>query len=151
MTILIIISLVLVIIDQVSKLLILRGTTLNNEIEVIKNFFYITYTHNTGAAFSILLGKRLFLVLITIIVLVIIFNYIKKNRITRKIELISFALVIGGTIGNLIDRIVHGYVIDFIDLKIFGYDFPVFNLADSFITVGVILLILTLKRKEKEK
>ncbi len=151
MIIVIILSLILAIIDQVSKLLILRGTTLNNSLAIIKNFFYITYTHNTGAAFSIFTGKRLFLIVITIIVLIIIINYIKKNKITKKAELIALSLVMGGSIGNLIDRIVYGYVIDFIDIKIFGYDFPVFNIADSFITIGVILLILTLNRKEKAK
>lgn len=150
MIIVTVLSLLLVVIDQISKILILNNTQLNDSIEIIKNFFYITYTHNTGAAFSILLGKRIFLILITIIVLVILFNYIKKNKITRKIELISLSLVVGGSLGNLIDRIIRGYVIDFIDIKIFGYDFPIFNIADSFITIGVILLILTLNRKEKK-
>ena len=150
MIIVTVLSLLLVVIDQISKILILNNTQLNDSIEIIKNIFYITYTHNTGAAFSILLGKRIFLILITIIVLVILFNYIKKNKITRKIELISLSLVVGGSLGNLIDRIIRGYVIDFIDIKIFGYDFPVFNIADSFITIGVILLILTLNRKEKQ-
>lgn len=151
MTILIILSLLFLIIDQISKLLVMKNLTVNNSITIIKDFFYLTYTHNTGAAFSILLGKRIFLIIITIVVLVIIFNYIKKNKITRKVELVSFSLVVGGSLGNLIDRIIHGYVIDFIDMKIFGYDFPVFNIADSFITIGVILLILTLNRKEKVK
>ena len=151
MTILIILSLLFLIIDQISKLLVMKNLTVNNSITIIKDFFYLTYTHNTGAVFSILLGKRIFLIIITIVVLVIIFNYIKKNKITRKVELVSFSLVVGGSLGNLIDRIIHGYVIDFIDMKIFGYDFPVFNIADSFITIGVILLILTLNRKEKVK
>lgn len=149
--IVIILSIILTLLDQISKILISKNIILNNSVKLIKNFFYLTNTHNTGAAFSILIGKRIIFIIVTIIIILIIINYIRKNNITKKIELIAFSLILGGSIGNLIDRIVYGYVIDFIDVKIFNYDFPVFNLADSFITIGVILLFFTLSRKERTK
>jgi len=149
MTIIIYISILLLWIDQISKVLVVKLIDINSSIELIKNFFYLTYTHNTGAAFSILMGKRIFLILIAVVILIAIFNYLRKNKIESKVEKIAFSLVIGGSIGNLLDRIVRGYVIDFLDFKIFGYNFPIFNLADTFIVIGVfLLLIITLTRKE---
>lgn len=149
MNIIICISILLLLIDQISKLLVVKLIHINGSIELIKNFFYLTYTYNTGAAFSILTGQRIFLILIAIVILIVIFNYLRKNKIESKIEKIAFSLIIGGSIGNLLDRIVRGCVIDFLDFKILGYNFPIFNLADTFIVVGVfLLLIITLTRKE---
>ena len=149
MTLVIIISVILFIIDQISKILIIKYIDINHSIELIKNFFYLTYTHNEGAAFSILTGQRIFLILIAITILVILFNYIRKNKIKTKVESVAFSLIIGGSLGNLIDRIARGYVVDFLDFKIFGYNYPIFNLADTFIVIGVfLLLIVTLTRKE---
>ena len=149
MTTIIYISILLLLIDQISKILVIKFLDINSGIELIKNFFYLTYTHNTGAAFSILTGQRLLLILIAVIILILIFNYIRKNKVEGKIEKIAFSLILGGALGNLIDRIIRGFVVDFLDFKIFGYNFPVFNLADTFIVVGVILLfITTLTRKE---
>lgn len=141
-------SIILLLVDQISKLIVIRSIDINQSIELIKNFFYLTYTHNTGAAFSILTGQRIFLILIAIVILIILFNYIRKNKVERKIEKIAFSLIIGGSLGNLIDRIVRGYVVDFFDVKIFGYNFPVFNVADTFIVIGVLLLLISLTRKE---
>lgn len=148
MTIIIILSIILLGIDQVSKILVVKLIHINSSIELIKNFFYLTYTHNTGAAFSILTGQRLFLILVAIVILVIIFNYLIKNKVEGKVDTLAFSLIIGGSLGNLLDRIVRGYVIDFLDFKIFGYNFPVFNLADTFIVIGVFLLLITIIRKE---
>ena len=141
-------SIILLLLDQISKVLVIRLMNVNHSIELIKNFFYLTYTHNTGAAFSILTGKRIFLILIAIVILIVIFNYLRKNKIEAKLDKLAFSLVIGGSLGNLIDRIVRGYVVDFLDVKIFGYNFPVFNLADTFIVVGVFLLLISLTGKE---
>lgn len=149
MTSTIYLSIILLIIDQISKLIVVKMVDINNSIEIIKNFFYLTYTHNTGAAFSILTGQRIFLIIVAIIILITIFNYLRKNKIEGKIEGLAFSLIIGGSLGNLIDRIVRGYVVDFIDIKIFGYNFPIFNIADTFIVIGVFLLIIVLSRKEK--
>jgi len=147
----IIISIILFIIDQISKILVIKYIDINNSIELIKNFFYLTYTHNEGAAFSILTGQRIFLILIAITILVILFNYIRKNKIKNKVETVAFSLIIGGSLGNLIDRIVRGYVVDFLDFKILGYNYPIFNIADTFIVVGVFLLLILTFRKEQNR
>lgn len=146
----IILSIILFIVDQISKILIVKLIDINHSVEVIKNFFYLTYTHNTGAAFSILTGQRIFLILIAVAILIILFNHIRKNKVKEKIEILSFSLIIGGSLGNLLDRIVRGYVIDFVDIKIFGYNFPVFNIADTFIVIGVFLLLIETLRKERK-
>lgn len=144
----IIISIILLCIDQISKLLVVNLLTKTNSITIIKNFFYLTYINNDGAAFSILVGKRIFLILIAVLVIVMLIRYIKKNNIQNKLELVSLALIIGGSLGNLMDRVVRGYVIDFLDFKLFNYNFPIFNLADTFIVIGVFLLLLKEIRKE---
>ncbi|MEE1370715.1 MAG: signal peptidase II [Bacilli bacterium] len=144
----IIISIILLCIDQISKLLVVNLLTKTDSITIIKNFFYLTYINNDGAAFSILVGKRIFLILIAVLVIVMLISYIKKNNIQNKLELVSISLIIGGSLGNLMDRVIRGYVIDFLDFKIFNYNFPIFNLADTFIVIGVILLLLKEIRKE---
>lgn len=144
----IIISIILLCIDQIAKLLVVNLLTKTDSIAIIKNFFYLTYINNDGAAFSILVGKRIFLILVAIIVIIMLIHYIKKNNIQNKLELVSISLIIGGSLGNLMDRVVRGYVIDFLDFKIFNYNFPIFNLADTFIVIGVILLLLKELRKE---
>ena len=146
--IIIIISIILLCIDQIAKLLVINLLTKTDSIAIIKNFFYLTYINNDGAAFSILVGKRIFLILVAIIVIIMLIHYIKKNNIQNKLEIVSLALITGGSLGNLMDRVVRGYVIDFLDFKIFNYNFPIFNLADTFIVIGVILLLLKELRKE---
>ena len=144
----IIISIILLCIDQISKLLVVNLLTKTDSITIIKNFFYLTYINNDGAAVSILVGKRIFLILIAVLAIVMLIRYIKKNNIQNKLELVSISLIIGGSLGNLMDRVVRGYVIDFLDFKIFNYNFPIFNLADTFIVIGVFLLLLKEIRKE---
>lgn len=144
----IILSIIFIIIDQVSKIIVVNNLTNNKSIEVIKSFFYLTYTNNKGAAFSILTGRRILLILVALVVIGVLIYYVRKNKIEGKVNKIALSLVIGGSIGNLIDRILRGAVIDFIDVKIFGYNFPIFNLADTFIVIGVFLLIIEMFRKE---
>lgn len=143
------ITITLIFIDQISKLLVANLLSQTTTVTIIKNFFYLTYTNNDGAAFSILLGKRIFLILIALIIIIILIYYLKKHPPKNKLEVISISLLLGGSIGNLIDRIIRGYVIDFLDFKIFGYNYPIFNLADTFIVVGVFLILLQEIRKEK--
>lgn len=147
MLLIILLSIIFVLLDQVSKYIVINY--LNKEIVVIKKFLYLVYTKNNGAAFSILTGKRIFLILITLLIIGWLIYYIIKSKINSKAQIIAFALIIGGSLGNLIDRIVRGYVIDFISVKIFGYNFPVFNIADSLICIGVFLLLIIQLRKEK--
>lgn len=140
----------LVVLDQASKIyLTLVNKTNPIDLEVIRGFFRITYTCNDGAAFSILKGKRVFFIIMTIIVVFLIVYYLLKNKVYW-VEKYSLLLIISGAVGNLIDRIMYGYVIDFLDFIIFGYDFPVFNIADSFITIGAIGLIISILFLNKE-
>ena len=136
-----IITFIFFIIDLISKLVLSKVLELGKSIKVIKNFFYITLAHNDGAAFSILRDKQILLIIVTVIALFFIYKYVNKEDM-GKYDSFAFSMITGGILGNLIDRIVYNYVIDFLDFKIFGYDFPIFNLADTFIVVGVILLII---------
>lgn len=138
----IILGVIFLIIDQTSKLLVIKLLNPGDSITIIKNFFYIKYTNNTGAAFSILLGKRIFLIVVAILIIGILLYYIKKNKVDGKLNIIAFSLIIGGSLGNLIDRIVRGYVVDFISIKLGSYNFPIFNVADTLIVVGVFLLLI---------
>ena len=140
----------LVVLDQASKIyLTLVNKTSPIDLEVIRGFFRITYTCNDGAAVSILKGKRVFFIIRTIVVVFLIVYYLLKNKVYW-VEKYSLLLIISGAVGNLIDRIMYGYVIDFLDFIIFGYDFPVFNIADSFITIGAIGLIISILFLNKE-
>ena len=142
------ISLLLIVIDQIVKILVINKMALQQSITIINNFFNITYVRNTGAAWSILSGNVLLLIMISVLALVTIYYYLIKDKDLNKIDIVSYSMLIGGIIGNLIDRIVHGYVIDYLDFKIFNYNFPIFNLADTFIVIGVFLLLLKEIRKE---
>ena len=93
-------------------------------------------------AFSILTNQRLFLIIVSIISIILILIYISKNKVNKKIEIIAYSLLLGGILGNLYDRIFIGYVIDFFDFTIFDYNFAIFNLADSFIVIAIILFII---------
>ena len=140
---------VLVTTDQFSKYLIVRNVAENTSVVLVKNFFNITNVKNYGAGFSILQNQRFFLIAVTLIAVVIVIYLLVKSKNSEAFNRICYLLIIGGAIGNLIDRISLGYVVDFLDFYIFGYNFPVFNVADSFITIGCILLILSLLLENK--
>lgn len=135
-------ALISLIIDQIVKILVSNYLILGQTIKIINNFFYLTYVQNKGAAFSILIGYRYILIIITFIFLYYLHKCIKKQKSFNKLEIISYGLLLGGIIGNLIDRIIYGYVIDYFDFMIFNYNFPIFNLADSFIVIGCIILVI---------
>lgn len=136
-----IIAIITLLIDFASKLVITNLFELNSSKEVIKNFFYLTYIGNTGGAWGIFQNHTLLLVLITIIFLLVFIYFLEKNK-TAKFEKNCYGLMLGGIFGNLIDRSLRGYVVDFLDFRIFGYNYPVFNLADCFIVIGLLLLII---------
>ncbi len=145
-----VIVLSIIIFDQVTKYFVAGNLALHKPIEIIKGFFYITYAKNTGAAWSILEGNTFFLTFISFIVSAAMVYWLFKNKNEGKLVRISVLLMLGGAIGNLIDRALLGYVIDFLDFYIFGYDFPIFNIADSSLCIGVGLLLLsTFNEKEK--
>ena len=138
----------LVLIDQTVKLLIVSNMKIYESIPIIKNFFSITYVRNDGAAFSILRHKSNFLILITFLVLLFLFLYIQKQKEMKKNEAICFGLLLSGILGNLIDRLLSGQVIDYFDFKIFGFNYPVFNLADCFIVIGILGMCFMIIRSD---
>lgn len=147
MNIILLICLNITIVDQLIKM---GASSLSNNIEVIKDFFYITYAENTGAAFSILNNSRFFLILMGICAVFMIFIFFIKNKKQTKLSIASYGILLGGIIGNLFDRIKYGYVIDYLDFKIFGYNFPIFNLADIAIVIGCFLLIIMTIMEDKD-
>lgn len=139
----------LLIIDVVTKILIDFNFELLESNVLIKGFFSITKVYNYGASWSVLAGHRILLILVTLVILGIILYYQRKFKLNTR-NIIAFGLLYAGIIGNLIDRIVYGYVIDFLDFNIFGYDYPVFNFADICIVSGILFLIIAIYKKEDE-
>ncbi len=141
------IAVLVLLLDQISKIIV-NILNIKNLI-IIKNFFTITLTNNYGIAWSLLQNHAYLIIFLNIIALFIIIRFmftIKKDPITN----ISFGLLLGGLAGNLIDRLFLGYVRDFLAFTLFNYNFPIFNIADTCITIGVILLIITILKGEKK-
>ncbi len=138
----IIIGIICLVIDQLLKLLVLNNLILNISNEIIPSFFSLTYVQNEGAAFSILSGNRIFLILITLFALIFIYLFLIKKDIDKGINSTIYGVLYGGIVGNLIDRVLRGYVIDYLDFNIFGYNFPIFNFADICIVISIILVII---------
>lgn len=146
------ISFICILIDQIIKLIISININVADSINIIKNFFRITYLQNTGAAFSIFSGNRIFLILITLVALLLIYFILIKGKEITKTETICYGLLIGGIIGNLIDRVRIGYVIDYLDFNFGSYHYPVFNFADICIVVSaIILLIISFKEVKYDR
>ncbi len=141
-------GLIVFIIDRFIKYMIMNHLVELKEYSIIKNFFSIYYIKNDGAAFSILQGKTIILVLISLIMLYLLDRYIGNIKKDNKFELISFGLIIGGILGNLFDRLIYHSVIDYLLFRFGNYTYPVFNFADSCIVIGVILLIIDYIRSE---
>lgn len=135
------IALIIFTIDIVTKALVFSEGNLLYQKTVIKDFFYLFYTTNSGGAFSLFSNYTWILILISLAFLIYIDRtLIKKNM--KKISVLSLGFLIGGIIGNLADRIFRGEVIDFFKFIIFNWHAPIFNVADIFITIGIILLII---------
>lgn len=141
-------TIILILCDQLIKVFISHSLVEYEYIDIIKNVLTITHVHNTGAAFSLLSNNIWLLIGISLIALVFIYFYVLKKIVYTNFNIFVYSLLIGGIIGNLIDRLVHGYVIDYISVNIFGYHFPIFNLADIFIVVSVILLFIKTFQEE---
>lgn len=137
-------------IDQLIKIIVSNIALLNTPYEVIKNFFYLTHVRNLGAAWGIFYGNRYFLILVSLFALFIFYFVFIRNKKLSKFESISFGILLGGIIGNLIDRIVYGYVIDYLDFQIFNYDFPIFNFADTCIVISIILIIIKIIKDDSD-
>ena len=137
-----ILSLILVIIDFVIKIIVDKCMNIYDTIKIIPNFFNIMYVRNTGAAFSIMENSRVLFIVIGIVAIYLIWRFFIKDKQLNNYYIVIYSMLIAGIIGNMIDRILYGYVIDYLSFNIFGYSFPVFNLADTFIVVSIIMLII---------
>lgn len=139
----------ILILDQATKIAVDRAMPLNHSIAVIGNFFNLTYIRNTGAAFGLLAAAessiRLpFLVVFSVLAIAFILVLIRRLPESEKALTVALAFILGGAVGNLIDRVLYGAVIDFFDFYWSSYHWPAFNFADSFITVGVVIALFRL-------
>lgn len=136
------ISIIILLLDQISKYIVSSYINLNSSIIIIPNFFSLTYTRNYGAAWSIMWNKTIMLILIALLALGFVIYMLYKEKNINKYKKLYYGFILGGLLGNLLDRIIFGYVIDFFDFNIFGYNFPIFNVSDSFIVIGVIMVFI---------
>lgn len=147
-------SAVVIVLDQLSKWLISSWLSLYETVPVLPSF-NLTLAHNSGAAFSFLAGaggwQRWFFTILALAVTAVLVVWMNRLKPAARLEAASLALIIGGAIGNVIDRILHGYVIDFLDVYYGSYHWPAFNIADSAICVGAILLIIDSFRTKPEQ
>lgn len=138
-------SLLALVLDQGSKLLVDRAMQLYQSIHVIP-YFSLTYVRNTGAAFSFLSEaggwQRWFFAGLALVMSVVIAVWLSRLKQHETLLAVALSLVLGGAVGNLIDRLAYGYVIDFLDVYVDNWHWPAFNIADSAITLGVILMLL---------
>lgn len=132
---------IILIVDQITKILIDKKQI------IINGFFSINPVNNYGAAWSIFSDKTIFLILSSIVILIVLLRYQSYFKMNKKNK-IAFGLLYGGLLGNLLDRIMFGYVRDFFDFIIFGYDFPVFNIADASLVIGMFLMIIAILKGE---
>lgn len=151
MTLYYIIALIVIAIDQISKWLVRSTMEIGEQIPIIENFFYLTSHRNTGAAWGILEGRMGFFYAITILVVIGVIYYMHKYAKNDALLATGLSLFLGGAIGNFIDRLIFQEVTDFFDFIIFGYNFPIFNIADSALTVGVIIIIIATILDERKK
>ena len=142
------IALLIILIDQFTKWLVVKYMTLGESITIIEDLLYITSHRNRGAAWGILQGQMWFFYIVTTVVIIGIVYYIRKYS-TDKLTGISLGLILGGAIGNFIDRIFRNEVVDFVHTYIFSYSFPVFNVADASLCVGVGLMVIAMFLEEK--
>lgn len=128
--------------DQITKFIANFTMMEGQNYEIIDNFFYFTYVHNDGMAWSLFRGMRWLFVICTILAIGVMFYFFcmtKKHEVLTRYGLV---VVLGGTLGNLVDRIFLGYVRDFIHFYIYNYDFPIFNVADIAVVLGIGMIIL---------
>ena len=148
------VSAILVLADQVSKTIVVRTMSLYESVPVIENFFHFTYITNDGMAFGIDFPFGYFIFsLVSVLLTIFLFWYLWSVRKDSLLIRLGLAMIIAGAVGNLIDRLMLGEVIDFLDFMIGNFHWYVFNLADSYVTVGMVLIltdsIFLEKKREK--
>ncbi|KWW10850.1 MULTISPECIES: signal peptidase II [Bacillaceae] len=143
------IALLVIALDQLTKWMIVKKMEYGESIEIIENLLYITSHRNRGAAWGILQGQMWFFYIITIAVIIGLVYYIQKMAKQSRLLGVALGLMLGGAIGNFIDRIARQEVVDFVHTYIFSYSFPVFNVADASLSIGVGLLVIHMLLEEK--
>ena len=138
----------LLIIDQLVKVLIKSRMSIMDEVVVIPKFFSIYYIENSGAAFSLFSGSTWMLIIMSILILGFLHYYVVTEEKMTKWRIFSLGIIIGGVVGNLVDRLLYGGVVDYLSFEFFGYSFPVFNIADIGITLGFIILAIGILRRD---
>jgi len=140
------IAILILCVDQLTKFIIHKNLLLNQSFPIIKGVFHLTLIHNRGAAFGILRNQIPLFIFTSVLAISLIYFYLKKDK-QKKLSIItlSLSLILGGALGNLVDRIFLGYVVDFLDFRVW----PVFNLADSAITMGAILFGYSILNSKK--
>lgn len=146
----------ILLLDQITKFYVDSSMRLHESIPVIQGWFSITYVRNPGAAFGFLAGasplfRSIFFVAVTVLAIILVMHYIWKSRAEEPFLTFALSLVLSGAVGNLIDRIRFGEVIDFLDVYIGSYHWPAFNVADSAISVGAVILFIGLMRRGRER
>lgn len=136
----VVISFVTIILDQISKFIVNKTIAFGFSKEIIHNFFSITNARNFGAAWSILWNKRIYLILISLFALAFVIFLLYREKDKTKYKTVYYGLLIGGIIGNLIDRVFLGYVVDFLDFTFFGFHYPIFNISDISIVISILLI-----------
>ena len=150
------IAILVILVDQLSKLYVMRHLALHESVEVIPGFFNITYIRNPGAAFGFLSGappyfRYIFFVAVTLAAMVLILYYLRKSVTAENAIIVSLALIFSGAVGNLIDRVRFGEVSDFLDACIGSAHWPAFNAADSAITLGAAFMLVELFKRRRER
>ena len=140
------IAILILCVDQFTKFIIRKNLLLNQSFPIIKGIFHLTLIHNRGAAFGILKNQIPLFIFTSVLAVILIYLNLKKDKSKKfSIPSLSLCLILGGALGNLVDRIFLGYVVDFLDFRVW----PVFNLADSAITIGAILLGYSILNSKK--
>ncbi|MDO5376629.1 signal peptidase II [Staphylococcus rostri] len=148
------ILIVVLIADQLTKWVVATQMMIGDSFTVIPNFLSITSHRNNGAAWGILSGQMGFFILITIVIIIALVVFYIREAKNNLFMQVAISLLLAGALGNFIDRVMNGEVVDFVDTLIFGYDFPIFNIADASLTLGVgllVILLLTDKTNDKRK
>ncbi|MCX8602109.1 MULTISPECIES: signal peptidase II [unclassified Gilliamella] len=145
----VLLAIVVFIIDIASKFYILDRFELFETVNLLP-FFSITYVRNIGAAFSIFEGQRVMLAAIALVISAVIVYMLYRNNRSQKLENLSLSMILGGALGNLFDRLYHGFVVDFLDVNFGNWHYPTFNIADCAICIGIGLFIISSYKKPKK-
>ena len=136
------VGIIILAIDQLTKFLVASRMELGESIPVLGEYFKITSHRNSGAAWGMFEGRMAFFYIITLVVLVFLFYFYKTEAKNNLLMQVGITLLMAGALGNFIDRLLFQEVVDFFDVLLITYDFPIFNVADSVLTIGVILLLI---------